>query len=336
MSKLATAWYTRAIWPLLLWPLSVLFRVTVALRKAALGAGRRGPPASKPVVVIGNISVGGTGKTPLLMALIEALGARGYRVGVISRGYGGRSPGYPRTVSKEDDAAEVGDEPLLIATACGCPVVVDPRRSRALGKLLAEHEVDVVLSDDGLQHYRLYRDLEIAVVDSVRLFGNRQCLPAGPLREPVKRLTEVEAIVVNGALAEPTPELEGAFPMRLQPSFLLNLLTGEQRHLQESPFPPGGTIQAVAGIGHPQRFYQLLEQALGPVRAFSFPDHHQFSRQGLVSAGVDLQQPIVMTEKDGIKCRSFAEANWWVLHVAVSVPVALPEIIINHLQNKRV
>ena len=197
MSRLENAWYERAWWLYLLWPVAMPFQ--------GLGYCRRmlqaSDPASNkvPVVIVGNLSVGGTGKTPIIMALSNYLKSNGINPGIVSRGYGGNSKSYPLVVDAQSDSAIVGDEPKLIASACEIPVVVDPDRRRALEYLLAQHEVDVVLSDDGLQHYRLPRDYEIVVVDGARLFGNELTLPAGPLREPLSRLRSVDCVIVNGS-----------------------------------------------------------------------------------------------------------------------------------------
>ncbi|MEH6467801.1 MAG: tetraacyldisaccharide 4'-kinase, partial [Porticoccus sp.] len=221
---LEQAWYRRSSWVLLLVPLSWLFRAVVTVRRYYQQKVKPNPSLSVPVIVVGNISVGGTGKTPLLLALASHLKEQGYRPGVISRGYGGSASGYPILVSAESIAAEVGDEPLLLASAC--PVVVDPDRYRAAKSLLEQTDCDLILSDDGLQHYRLPRDIEIAVVDGERGFGNGQCLPAGPLREPVSRLQYFDFILTNGHSSNVSAE--GSFFFRVEPTQLRHLVSGKR------------------------------------------------------------------------------------------------------------
>jgi len=338
---LVNAWYRGAWWLYLLLPLSWLFQIVAKLRRRRLTARHSRPHSHSqsqftfpvPIVVIGNISVGGTGKTPLILALLERLKARGLKVGVVSRGYGADSSRFPILLTEEHSATEVGDEPLLIHRTSGVPVVVDPDRLRACEFLIEREEVDVVLSDDGLQHYGMPRDMEIAVVDGERLFGNGLCLPAGPLREPVSRLSEVQAIVlncgVNGADAPDSVErfrkslamndAPPVFAMGLQARVLSNLKTGETRLFSGAPFKMGDEIQAVTGIGNPQRFFDLLKALPYSVSDYAFPDHHPFQKEDLLAAGIDFTKPIAMTEKDGIKCQSFANENFWVVQIDVDL-----------------
>lgn len=339
MSAIERAWYKGATWLYLLTPLSLLYRLTIRLRRywQQAGAASRDADAQSaaqgsastgkkvPVVIIGNITVGGTGKTPLLMALIEHLKRQGHRPGVISRGYGAQSKNFPLLVEAGMDPALGGDEPLLIASRCDCPVVIDPRRPRALAYLLDHHEVSVVLSDDGLQHYRLRRDLEFVVVDGSRLFGNGLCLPAGPLREPIKRLREVDCLIVNGEPAERPPSLAEAHAMQIRPTSLRSLGDGRRKPFHGAPFRMGETVQVLAAIGNPQRFFELLEELPYELNCFAFPDHSPLDREQLADAGVDFAKAIVMTEKDGIKCQAIAGADWWVLEYAVDLPPAFYE-----------
>lgn len=339
MSGLEKAWYKGATWLYLLVPLSLLYRLLIRLRRSwQQGIGSSGdrnvqPTAQGgtaagrrvPVVIIGNITVGGTGKTPLLMALIEHLKAQGHRPGVISRGYGAASDHFPLLVEAGMDPALTGDEPLLIASRCGCPVVIDPRRPRALAQLLADHDVSVVLSDDGLQHYRLRRDLEFVVVDGSRLFGNGLCLPAGPLREPVARLREADCLIVNGEPDARPPSLAAAHVMQIRPTSLRNLVDERRQPFHGAPFRMGETVQAVAAIGNPQRFFELLQELPYELSCFAFPDHSPLDREQLADAGVDFGKAIVMTEKDGIKCQPIAGPDWWVLEYTVELPPAFYE-----------
>ncbi|MDP6653915.1 MAG: tetraacyldisaccharide 4'-kinase, partial [Gammaproteobacteria bacterium] len=228
----------------MLWPVAALFQLLAALRRRQQERNRRPPARQIAVVIIGNIAVGGTGKTPLLITLANQLQANGLTPGIISRGYGGNSASYPLLVATDSKVAECGDEALLLVEKTGCPLVIDPDRVAALEHLIAKSNVDVVLSDDGLQHYRLARQLEVCVVDGQRLFGNGMCLPAGPLREPISRLQQVDFIVVNGADLALPDNLSRAIPMRLEPKYLINLATGEKRPFSGAPFNIGSMLQA--------------------------------------------------------------------------------------------
>lgn len=309
MTPLEKAWYRPRSWSLLLAPLSWLFAALVDKRRRYLEA--RQQPLSLPVVVVGNITVGGTGKTPLIISLVKALQARGYRPGVISRGYGGRAPLYPMRVTADSDPAHSGDEPLLIAISCDCPVVVDPDRYRA-ARYLEEHtDCELILSDDGLQHYRLPRDLEIVVVDGERVLGNGWSLPAGPLREPVQRLREVDFVVINeGSAVLNHPH---QFRMTLQPLRFRSLDGGQIREIDD---PPADSVNAVAGIGNPTRFARTLASLGLAVKLHPFPDHHCFALNEL-SFGDG--RPVIMTAKDAVKCRRFDAPHLWVLDVAATL-----------------
>ncbi|MCG8412630.1 MAG: tetraacyldisaccharide 4'-kinase [Pseudomonadales bacterium] len=320
MSFLVRAWYNKAPWLWLLWPISLLFRALAAWRKRSQQAQLK--PCDVPVIVVGNIAVGGTGKTPLLIALCKHLQTQGMQPGVISRGYGAKGNSYPLQVDDETSVEQAGDEPVLIAEKTGCPVVVDPNRAQALQTLLAKHQVDVVLSDDGLQHYRLPRRIEIAVVDGTRLFGNELCLPAGPLREPVSRLQSVDLLVVNGGEEGSHPALEKAHRMHIKSVALVNLASGEKRPFSGAPFNIGNTIQAVAAIGNPLRFFESLESLPYPLQRFVFPDHYRFQASDFDETKLDLNQPVVMTEKDATKCRDFATPNMWLVETVVELPPA--------------
>jgi tetraacyldisaccharide 4'-kinase len=320
MRSLEKAWYKGAKWLHLLLPLSWIYRAITAIRRPLQQRAAAAVTAPVPIVVIGNISVGGTGKTPLLIWLCQALQAAGYHPGVISRGYGGEPEQVPLVVDANTDPAAGGDEPVLIAQQCQIPVVVDPERLGAYRYLVNNFPVDVVLADDGLQHYRLPRHVEVIVVDGVRLFGNGFCLPAGPLREPTRRLRQADLIVVNGRPASLPQELAEAFIMDLQPGRLVNLKTGEQRSLTETPFKAGEPVQAIAGIGNPERFFAAIRRLPHPVSCYAFPDHHAYEADDFSRRGIDPGYPIVMTEKDGIKCRAFATENFWVAKADVTLP----------------
>lgn len=302
-AALEARWYQASPPPLWLRPLAALYGAIAIARR------RRAQPASLPVpvVVVGNISVGGTGKTPFVIWLVGTLRAAGWRPGVISRGYGGRAPQYPYRVQVDSDPAFSGDEPLLIAQRSACPVVVAPDRHAAAQALLAAESVDVIVADDGLQHYALARDLEICIVDGARGLGNRALLPAGPLRELPSRLREVDLVVVNGD-GWNEPELQ-PLRMRLRTQHARSLLDGIERPLADFA---GQRVHGIAGIGHPPRFFDGLRAQGIDVIEHAFADHHAYRATDL-QFGDGL--PLLMTEKDAVKCRAFAAAGWW------SVPV---------------
>ena len=305
--RLLDAWYNGHPALVLLRPLECLYRRVVNRKRARFLAGQGDIyKAPVPVVVVGNITVGGTGKTPLILWMIDHCRARGLRVGVVSRGYGSKPPSLPWRVRPQQPAEHAGDEPLLIVNRTGVPLMIDPDRSQAVRALLAEEPLDLILSDDGLQHYRLNRDLELVLIDALRRLGNRRCLPAGPLREPVERLRSVDALLYNGASAD----REDGFGFQLKPSALVNLVTGERRPVDH--FPRGQQVHAVAGIGNPLRFFNTLEGLHWRPVPHAFADHAVFSAQALSFTPA---LPLVMTEKDAVKCASFAAPDWWYLTV---------------------
>lgn len=305
--RLLQAWYAGHPALVLLRPLEALYRYVVRRRRAQFLSGATPSyRAPVPVIVVGNVTVGGTGKTPMILWLIERCRQQGLRVGVVSRGYGAKPPTLPWRVEAQQTAAQAGDEPLLIVQRTGVPLVIDPDRGRAVQALLAAEPLDLILSDDGLQHYRLARDLELVLIDAARGLGNRRCLPTGPLREPVERLQTVDALLYNGAASDPA----AGFAFNLLPSALVNLCTGERRPLNH--FPVGQALHAVAGIGNPQRFFDTLQALDWRPLAHPFADHAQFSPQAL---DFSPSLPLVMTEKDAVKCRAFAQPDWWYLAV---------------------
>ncbi|MFT5033872.1 MAG: tetraacyldisaccharide 4'-kinase [Bermanella sp.] len=304
------AWYRRNPGVLyLFWPLEGLYCLVSNLRKRWLQ--KRAIPQLTPVIVVGNISVGGTGKTPLVIALVRWLQAQGYKPGVVSRGYGGRAAHYPCAVTASSSPQQVGDEPLLIVREGACPVVVSPDRVAGVAKLEKDFNCNIVVSDDGLQHYALQRDVEIVVIDGARGLGNGHCMPVGPLREPARRLTAVDILVVNG-------ESEQAFGpsahmMLLEPHRLVNLKTGKKMAVADLPM----VVHAVAGIGNPRRFFtSLIELGLRPT-THRFVDHHVYTAAD-IEFGDDL--PVIMTEKDAVKCAGFASEHHWYLPVTAALP----------------
>ncbi|WP_236193971.1 tetraacyldisaccharide 4'-kinase [Pseudomonas glycinae] len=305
--RLLAAWYQGHPALTLLRPLEWLYRRVVAgKRQRFLDGEGEIYQSSVPVIVVGNITVGGTGKTPMILWLIEHCRRHGLRVGVVSRGYGAKPAQLPWRVQADQTADIAGDEPLLIVQRTGVPLMIDPDRSAAVRALLDSEPLDLILSDDGMQHYRLARDLELVLIDAARGLGNQRCLPAGPLREPVERLQSVDGVLFNGALED----RDGGFAFRLQPSTLVNLHSGERKPLDH--FPPGQAVHAVAGIGNPQRFFNTLEALDWRPVPHAFADHAEYSVQAL---SFTPSLPVVMTEKDAVKCRAFAAVDWWYLAV---------------------
>lgn len=301
-------WYRPNPLKWLLWPLSWVYRTVVRLRQESYRVGLKSVTSLPvPVIIVGNITVGGTGKTPCVIWLARELTARGHQVGVVSRGYGGNGDIWPQRVEPGSDPEMVGDEPVLIARATGCRVVVGPNRVAAAQGLLDHSEVDVLLCDDGLQHHALGRDMEIAVVDGHRGLGNGFCLPAGPLREPATRLQTVDAVLVNGG----TWNYTGALRVSLVPQRVYQLAGPAERSLQDFR---GEHVHAVAGIGNPKRFFYLLAQAGVIVTPHSHPDHAPL-RPADLEFGDEF--PVLITEKDAVKCGSFAAENVWCVAVVM-------------------
>ncbi|MFW0764998.1 tetraacyldisaccharide 4'-kinase [Trabulsiella odontotermitis] len=293
------------LWRLLL-PLSWLYGLVSGLIRLSYRLGLKSSwRAPVPVAIVGNLTAGGNGKTPVVIWLVEQLSQRGIRVGVVSRGYGGKAARYPLLLSENTTTAEAGDEPVLIFQRTGVPVAVSPVRRDAVSALLEKHDLQLIITDDGLQHYRLARDMEIVVIDGVRRFGNGWWLPAGPMRERASRLKTVDAVITNGGVAR-----AGEIAMQLRPGKAINLMTGEQRDPRELT-----QVVAMAGIGHPPRFFATLESCgVQPIKTVALADH-----QVLVASEVDALlepgQTLIMTEKDAVKCRAFARENWWYLPV---------------------
>lgn len=303
-------WYGDAAPGFVLRGLSAVFARIARTRRADFVSGRKpGERAGLPVIVVGNLAVGGAGKTPLTIALVEALRERGFSPGVISRGYGRDDVASVHRVAVSDDAQMAGDEPLLIARRTNAPVAVAARRIEAARVLAASKEVDVLIADDGLQHYALARDVEILVVDGRRRFGNGRLLPAGPLREPIERANACDFIVVNGGQAQ-----GDEVPMQLALSQAIALRDGEFAPLVQFA---GEKVHAVAGIGDPERFFTALRAAGVKAIPHAFADHHAFT-----AADLDFRDagPVLMTEKDAVKCAAFAQPNWYAVPVRAQLP----------------
>ena len=295
-AALERSWYRPGGAWVLLKPPAWLFGWVVALRQMAYRRGwLQTERVSAPVLVVGNITVGGSGKTPLTLALVDKLKAKGRRVGVVSRGYGGHADAYPARVTPESPPAVCGDEPLMIASVTGVPVVVDPRRPRGARWLVDQENVDIVIADDGLQHYALARDGEIAVTDGRRGLGNGWLLPAGPLREPQKRLDTVDLALTHGAGAD----------FWLAPGVVHALAGDESCALADFR---GDAVHAVAGIGDPARFFAMLREAGLTVIEHAMPDHHVYEADDIL---FDDSLPVLMTHKDAVKCAGFADVQHW-------------------------
>jgi tetraacyldisaccharide 4'-kinase len=316
-------WYRDSFVSRLLTPLSWLYCLLVFVRRALYRAGiLRVTRLPVPVVVVGNLTVGGSGKTPLVIWLARFLREQGWRPGIVTRGYGGQAARWPQTVTPESDPESVGDEPVLLAREAGCPVVADPDRVRAAERLV-RLGCNIVVSDDGLQHYRLARDFEIAVIDGARRFGNGRCLPAGPLREPVSRLKEVQARVTLGEAQA------GEWAMALEAKSFHRLeapeATAEVDRFQGQP------MHAVAGIGHPARFFDQLRRLGLDIVPHPFPDHHRFRERDLVFGDA---HETVMTQKDAVKCERLAGVTGWYLAVEVRPDPAFAEFVQRWLKER--
>ncbi|MGF6269107.1 tetraacyldisaccharide 4'-kinase [Lelliottia nimipressuralis] len=309
------------LWLLLL-PLSWLYGLVSGIIRLCYRLGlKKAWRAPVPVVVVGNLTAGGNGKTPVVIWLVEQLTNRGVRVGVVSRGYGGKAEQYPLLLTSQTTTAQAGDEPVLIFQRTGAPVAVSPNRSEAVQALLAEHPLQIIITDDGLQHYALARDKEIVVIDGERRFGNGWWLPAGPMRERASRLRSVDAVIVNGGKAQ-----AGEIPMALKPGQAVNLLTGEQRDITALP-----CLVAMAGIGHPPRFFATLESGGAKLEnRIHLADHQALTLESVEPLATS-HQNLIMTEKDAVKCRAFAKANWWYLPVDAQLSGEQPECLLQEL-----
>ncbi|WP_254262318.1 tetraacyldisaccharide 4'-kinase [Marinobacterium weihaiense] len=326
---LSDDWYARRRWLLALRPLSCLFTAVARSRfkrLRVLGSAAAGVPV--PVIIVGNITVGGTGKTPMVIALIELLRRAGYRPGVVSRGYGACPSRYPFHVTASTSPSEGGDEPCLIVQRTGAALVIDPDRMSAVRSLLSEHDCDVIISDDGLQHYALPRDLEIAVVDAARGLGNGRCLPEGPLREPPERLQFVDWVVCNGDGDPPglPLSLPARVSMQLKPVGLVSLEDGRQVSCRAEL--PGCRVHALAGIGNPSRFFDTLRQlGFDPIE-HPLADHADVPEALLALAD---EYPVIMTEKDAVKCRHLGPRGCWALRVDADLGAAFDTQLLQRL-----
>lgn len=322
MKKLALRieqnWYKPFWHNLWLLPLWVLVALVVFIKRQ-LFLARSKSPNTVPIIVVGNISVGGTGKTPLITYLVTKARELGLKPAIISRGYGGSSSSYPLLLDSNTMVEESGDEPFLLYHRLQCVVVVDPQRARA-AQLAASQGVDIIFSDDGMQHYAMAREAEVLVVDGQRFFGNGWLLPIGPLREPISRQQTVDIRLINGD------------DFKVSASALINAKTGQQVPLASLNEK---LLDAVCGIGNPQRFVQTLTELGATVSLHSFPDHYAFTAADFQFSNA--QKMLVMTEKDWVKCRSFAQDHWWFLRVDAELKdasIRQIEQLLQNLQNK--
>ncbi len=322
MASLDTFWQTNNLISTILYPLSRLFCLTVQIRRSAYQSGVfKTHTLSAPVIIVGNISVGGTGKTPLVIWLSQYLQQQSLKPGVLTRGYFGKSKQWPQLIRPDSDPDQVGDEAVLLARRCDCPVVAGPNRVASGQLLISRYSCNVLLSDDGLQHYTLQRDLEIAVIDGQRRLGNGLCLPAGPLRELPSRLDTCDLVIINSSVAILAPYEYG---MDLSCEYAVDLKDPYQKRLLSS-FQDQKII-AVAGIGNPQRFFSMLRtQGLNIAQELSFPDHHKFTTQDFAK----LQgRTVLMTEKDAVKCERLHNTIgfWYVPIMTILEPNAVDKL----------
>jgi tetraacyldisaccharide 4'-kinase len=316
--------------PILL-PLSALFWLISTLRRISFNVGlSKSCQLSKPVIVVGNIGVGGNGKTPVVLYLVELTRLLGLTPGVISRGYGGKAPHYPYLLDENSTSLEAGDEPILIQQRCQVPIAVGSDRI-ASAELLITQGCDIIISDDGLQHYRLARDIELVIVDGKRLFGNGLLLPAGPLREGQWRLPKSDLVIYNGKGTQDYHDKHyPGIHMTLVATELCNLFTGERIKLIDF-IKRNGAVNAIAGIGAPQRFFDTLKaHQLKIINQQSFVDHHAFTLDDFTE--FDDNIPLLMTEKDAVKCHGFCKNNWWYLPVDAAFSDEDRQLIIDKTQ----
>ena len=319
--RIEKSWYQDRGWNVWLLPLSGLFFILSHVRRLWLTKINKAiKNSSVPVVVIGNINIGGTGKTPLTCRLVELLSARGVKVGIISRGYGSNAPYYPYCLVKGESASVVGDEPKLLRDRLECPVVIGPDRNAAISLLSAEG-VDLILTDDGLQHYKMARDYEIVVLDAARKLGSGWLLPAGPLREGAWRLKNVDVVILNGGVV--------GGDMQITPTAWVNAQTCERQSLE---FFAGEKLHALAGIGNPQRFFATLDELGVKHQDHVFADHHGFVESDLKLKDQYSSQ-IVMTEKDWVKCAEFSDKSMWYLEVSAQLNQQLETKLMNDLMS---
>lgn len=321
--KLEQSWYERGVLTQILRPVSWLFLCIAMIRRFLYRIQLfKTLKLPVPVIVVGNISVGGTGKTPLVIWIANYLKQAGYKPGIISRGYGGKARQWPQQVRPDADPYIVGDEAVVISRRTGCPMAVGPDRVADSLALLKYADINVIISDDGLQHYALGRTIELAVIDGVRRFGNGFCLPAGPLRELRSRLEKVDFRVTNGVAAQ------GEIPMRYHADQAINMENAEQKPINEFK---SSTVNAIAGIGNPDRFFNFVRANGIRSNTRAFPDHHLYKAEEIA---VPDQEVLLMTEKDAVKCQRFAKNNWWYVPVEAVLPEDFGVQLINLIEER--
>ena len=305
-------WYGKHPLSIVLAPLGWCYQLLMILRRllyqSSILATKR---LNIPVIVVGNIVAGGTGKTPLVIWLVAYLKEKGFQPGIVSRGYKSKIKQWPQQVRKDSNVDLFGDEPVLLARRANCPVAIAPNRYIAAEALIENEQVDIIICDDGLQHYALQRDIEIVVIDGIRRHGNGRCFPAGPLREPVSRLKNVDMIVCNNGA------VQGEFEMEYVPQQLCSVLDENKR--RDIDHFCNQAIHAIAGVGNPARFFSSLRGKGIRTIEHEFPDHHQFKAEDIF---FDDGFPVVMTEKDAVKCTEFASEIHWLLPINVKMTKA--------------
>ncbi len=321
--SLPNHWYKHTWLSVLLLPVSWVYCALVGLRRLAYRSGiKRTRHLNAPLIVVGNLTVGGTGKTPLVIWLAERLRAAGYRPGIVCRGYGGQATWWPRLARADSSPREVGDEAVLLAVRAACPVMAGPNRVRSAQALISEHRCDVVISDDGLQHLALGRTVDVVVIDGERRFGNGHCLPAGPLREPAGRRFAADLRICNG-----TPRA-GELQMQMVGNEFYRLGDPADR-VGPAAFEQQ-TVHAIAGIGNSERYFAHLRQLGLNVVAHAFPDHHTFTAEDIACPGA---AAIIMTEKDAVKCANIGDERHWVMPISAQVDEQAWAQILNLLRN---
>ena len=332
---LETIWYKKGKGKWFLLPFTLLYCAIHAFQRWKLTRSRRSK-ITIPVIIAGNISIGGTGKTPTVIYLAKLLKNAGYRPAIISRGYGGNAAKWPQRVTANSNPEQVGDEAVLIAERTDVPVVVGPDRYVDILYLRSKYDCNVIISDDGLQHYRLHRDIEIVLIDTHRQLGNGWCLPAGPLRESVCRIKEVDFVLFNNGFKQNTPR-KTLFTQQYKPKSIYSMqLSGEiiyslriKGRSQNVIDLSGQTIHAVTGIANPDNFYQTLERFGLQLIKHSFADHYDFKSKDLEFYD---NKMVIMTEKDAVKCRRFFPKNCWYLPIEVQIDAAFDHLLLDKLK----
>lgn len=318
-------WFRSSLYYLFLLPFSWLYSFIITFNRISYQYGwRKVYRFSVPIIIIGNLTIGGNGKTPMVLWLIDQLRNRGWKVGVISRGYKGKSDKYPIIINNNSHSHECGDEPMLIWKRTGVLIAVSPNRVDAVTALLkTQKSLDIIISDDGLQHYALFRDIEWVIVNSVLRFGNGYCLPAGPMRERLNRLNTVQAIISNGSKNIQSGEIA----MQIYPKMVINILTGECKSLNSFK-----NVVAIAGIGYPEQFFITLKKyGITLIKTVSFSDHQLYS-ENMLNSLTRHNEVLLMTEKDAIKCLDFAHKNWWYVYIDVKINSSDTEILLSEIE----